>query len=223
MPEDKEKLFLAAMEKLSSDDEKAREEARATISGFGAEAMPYLVTGANHTSVWTRSHCMTQIGALSGRNATKHVIELFFSAMPDAGEAATYQVPYIRAIKTTLSQITGQSFINVEPGNSMVQDGLAKYVEWYNANYDRLPPQLGEPKLDATDPEYGEKLKKARELKLAKRAWPRPPMPADQTSNKTNSRPQVPAGGGERKTDKDYGDSYKKIGREDALKRPQDK
>ncbi|MFH0939673.1 MAG: hypothetical protein V1899_10400 [Planctomycetota bacterium] len=221
----KESIFMSALEKLANNDETVRRAAQDEIIALGAESLPYVVAGINHTNVNARSVCMTLVSQFNGRSAIKQVIEVFFSAMPETGEAATWQVPFIRAIKSTLPAISGQSFITGEANNVSVQNGLTKYIDWYQANYDRLPPQLGEPKLDATDPEYDKKLKEARALKLAKRSWPRPPVLSDLIvgPNKQNDRPSQPAGAGERAADKIFRDSMQKVKNTDALNRDVDK
>ncbi|HYF51804.1 MAG TPA: hypothetical protein VEJ63_20475 [Planctomycetota bacterium] len=227
MSPEKEKAFMAALEKFDSEDEAKRTEAKAELAALGAEALPYFVAGIWHSNVSARTACMNLVGQMNGRFAIKHVIEVFYAAMPEEGRAATYQVPFIRAIMTTLPGISGQTFISVEAKSELVQDGLKKYIEWYNSNFDRLPPQLGEKKIEATDPEYTEKLKKARALELKKKSWPRPPMPADMAAGTSKDgsppKPAMPPGAGERPIDQAYKDTYKKVDREDALKRPQDK
>lgn len=226
MTPEKEAAFKAGLEKLASDQETVRAEGKAAIAALGPDALPYVVTGINHSSVYARTACMNLIPGMGGKAAIKQVIEVFYSAMPDGGEAATYQVPFIREIKTTLSSITGQSYINVEPGSALVQDGLKKYIAWYNENIDTLEPQLGEKKIDKTDPEYVKKLADSRKLNLARKSWPRPAMPADMVSGPgatTSGRPAVPPGATERPADEAYRDSIKKTDRADALKRPQDK
>jgi len=225
MDKAKEETFINALEKLGADDETARTAAQGDIAALGPDALPYVVAGINHTSVFARSACMTLVAQFNGRAAVKQVIEVFFAAMPESDAAATWQVPFIRAIKATLPAISGQSFITGEADKLSVQDGLKKYIDWYQANYDRLPPQLGEQKLDATDPEYDKKLKEARALKLAKRSWPRPPMPSDLAvgPNKQNVRPAQPEGSGERPADKAYGETVQKVKSADALKRDIDK
>jgi hypothetical protein len=226
MSKDKEKQFLDALEQLASGDEGQRTQGRATIGGLGADALPYVVTGIQHANVDARSICMSFIGQFGGKSATKQVIEVFYSAMPETGAPATWQVPFIREIKNTLASITGQSYITVEPKSVMVQNGLKQYIEWYNTNIETLPSQLGEKKLDQTAPDYVEKLKAERALKLAKKSWPAPAQPSDYVGGPNKSgapdKPAIPPGGGERDVDKEYKDSYKKVDRGDALKRPQD-
>lgn len=194
LAKEKEEAFMAALARLATTEEAPRVSAKAEIAALGTGALPYVVAGCHHVNVEARAACMSLVGQLNGRSATKQTIEVFYAAMPESGEPATYQVPFIRAIKSTLSTITGQSFITVEPDRPLVQEGLKRYIKWYEENYDRLPPQLGEEPIEATDPDYMDKLKKARALELKKKSWPRPPMPADITTTGKpgpgNSRPQ---------------------------------
>ena len=221
MAKDKEEAFLAALEQLANPDEGKRQASKAQIADMGAEVLPYLAAGTYHVNVDARSACLYLIGQLSGRSAVKQVIEVFYAAMPETGEAATYQVPFIRAIKETLPAITGESINFGEPRMTLVQDSLKAYVDWYNANYDRLPPQLGDPVIEPTDPEYGKKLKEARKLNLVKREWPRPPMPTDIIGGpvKNNDRPDVTSDSLERPADKAFKDTIPKVKTEDTFKR----
>src|ERR1043165_1274894 len=145
--------------------------------------------------------------------------------IPEASQAATWNVPFIRAIKTTLPTITGQSYITFEANRPGVQDGLKKYVEWYNANFERLPRQIGEPDLDVTDPDYAKKLRDLRQLKLAKREWSPPGnLPVDLVrgpSSETADKGAAPiVRFDERQADKNFAKSIPKVERDDALKRP---
>jgi hypothetical protein len=179
MPEETEKAFIAALARLNTMEEAPRQAAEAEISALGGGAMPYLVAGCYDTSISTRSSCMQLIGRLSGRNAVKQVVEIFYSAIPAEGEPATFQGPFLDAIRTTLPAISGQDFFTADPRRPIVQEFVKRYVAWYNDNFDRLAPQLGEPKIESTDPDYMKKIKESRALKLEKRSWPRPPLSAD--------------------------------------------
>jgi hypothetical protein len=215
MPKEKEEIFMAQLARMESTNPDVRAAARSAVASMGPDALPYVVAGIQHQNVEARSTCMSLVGQLNGRTAVKQVIEVFYSAMPENDAAPSYQVPFIRSIKETLPAITGQSFIYVQPDKALVTDGLKKYVAWYNENYDRLPPQLGEPKIEATDPDYAKKLKEARKLKLEKKSWPRPASPADLvTGTKT-----PPASDSERPGDKAFKDTVKTVKREDAGKR----
>ncbi|MCY3021161.1 MAG: hypothetical protein NTW87_19275, partial [Planctomycetota bacterium] len=180
LAKDKEAVFTAALGRLATMDEAQRKAAEDEINALGPGVMPYLVAGCFHTSVPARSSCMYMIGRLSGRNATKQTIEVFYAALPgDDAEPPTYQGPFLEAIKTALPAITGQDFFTGDPRRPIVHQMIKRYVEWYDANYDRLPPQLGEKEIEATDPDYMEKLKKERALKLERKSWPQPPLSAD--------------------------------------------
>lgn len=209
-------------------DDNVRASAMADIQALGPEVMPYLWAGVQNEDAATRVACMRLIGAMSGRNCIKRVIETFYMTMPEASGAATWNVPFVDAIKTTLTAITGQAYITVEARRAGVQDGLKKYVEWYKSNYERLPKQIGEPDLDVTDPAYATKLKEMRELKLVKREWPAPAgtLPADQIAgpNKTSpdKGPAPISKFDERPADTKYGESIPTVGRDDAFKRPND-
>jgi hypothetical protein len=197
-----------------------RDAAKNEIAALGAPVIPYVVAGCYDGNVDARTACMSLLGQLSARNAVKQAIEVFFAAMPESGEPASYQVPFLRAVRTTLPILTGQSFINVEPSSSLVQNGLRDYIKWYEDNYDRLPPQLGEKKLDATDPEYLEKLQEARKLKLEKKSWPRPPMSADMVGgDREGGRPQPRASDVERPADQSILRTIPKLSRDDAFRR----
>jgi hypothetical protein len=229
MSEDKEKTFMAALNGLASGDDEARKAAKAQISALGVDALPYLVGGIQHNNVETRSDCMSlipSVGAEKARSAIKAVIEVFYRAMPEPGTPiASWQVPFIRAIKSTLPLLTGQTFITVDEDRPGVQDGLAKYIEWYDANSVALPEQYGEEETDPTDPEYAKKLTAARKLKKLKTAWIAPKSTVDLTrgTNKNNDRPDVPAGAGERPEDKAFRDRIPTVKRNDAFKRDVDR
>jgi hypothetical protein len=224
MDEAKEKEFMDALERMATTEEAVRKSAESQISGMGEDVLPYVVAGCYHASVEARSACMRILGQKSAKSAIKQVIEVFYAVMPDNKQeaAATYQVPFVREIKSTLQTITGQSFINVEAERVLVQDGLEKYIKWYNDNVDRLPArQYGEEELEKSDPEYAKKLAKTRELKLERLTWPRPPLPSDitQGQNKNNNRAAVTPKELERPSDRNYRDTIPKLSREDALKR----
>ena len=129
-------------------------------------------------------------------------------------------------MKETLPIITGQTFITVQSRDSLVQQGLKGYIDWYNANFQSLPPQLGEKKFDKTDADYVKKVAESRKLKLQKRDFPSPPAPSDlqSTPNKVNNRPPLNETTAQRESDKNYAKDFNnRVGRDDPLKRPQDK
>ena len=184
----KEKIFTYALEKLASTNESVRNEARNDISDLGPDALPYIVAGLQNDSVDARCACMRLLGQFGdkGKAAVKAALESFYSVMPERGAAADYHVPFIRAIKETLPVITGQRLLEADPKSSQVQDGLRLYIEWYNTNYTSLPPQLGEPAINATDIDHDKKIKDARALKLERKKWAPPADPETADKDKTD-------------------------------------
>ena len=179
MKKDKEEAFMTQLEKLASPEKPVREQAKAAIGAMGPAVLPYVVAGCNNDNVDARALCMLLVGDLGGRVAIKQVIELFYAAMPYSGQADDFQGPFIQAIKNTLAAITGQSFITAELNMPGVQDGLKQYIDWYNKNIERLPPQLGEKQVDPADPDYAELIMAGRKLSLVKKSWPRPVTTSD--------------------------------------------
>jgi hypothetical protein len=224
MAPEKEEQFMNIMAALATVDPNARASAKSALIAMGPEVLPYAIAAAQHTHAEARASAMDAIGNLpNGSAAIKNVIEMMYSALPEAGEPASYQVPYIRAGKSTLQKITGQSFITVEPSSALVQVGMKAAIDWYNANIDRLPKQLTDPELDQTDPDYVKKLKEARKLVLARREWPRPPMPADITAGRGESgRTTVRAQDVINKGDRSYGQTFQPQDRDAATLRGRD-
>ena len=227
----KEVMFMQALDALASagpGNTDGINKAKGDIAALGSDALPYVVAGTQHQNVDARSACMSLIPQMDGKRAVKQVIEVFYAAMPADGRCAWYQVQFIDKIRETLVALTGQTFINVQSKDALVQDGLRQYIDWYNQVYLTLPPQLGEKKVQQTDPEYGKKITELRKLKLVKRDWPSPPAPSDlQDPNNLGAQKGTPAlneATTQRQSDKDFAkDGFQKVGRDDAFKRPQDK
>jgi hypothetical protein len=213
LPPDVQKVVDEAMLQLDSDDPPVRAQAKQDLLAQGVQIIPALTEGLYHRKSEARAVCADILGDMSARNAIKQLIEAFYAAMPDRGECATYQRVFVRALGAALAKVTGQHFLDVEARSPLVQEKLAKYVLWYNDNYDRLPAQVGEPRIAPTDQEYPRKLKEARALKLEKREWPRPPLSADIIQGQ--DKVEAPAGAaGARKTDVEFGKSFTRTDRE---------
>ncbi|MCW8132205.1 MAG: hypothetical protein KIS92_17795 [Planctomycetota bacterium] len=224
--EEEKKLIEDVAERLDTDDPNAREAAKGDLAKMGNKAIAAAVDGLMHKRVEARAAYASMLGDLRARTATKQLIEALYSVMPEDkdGEAPTYQVLFVRALKVSLANVTGESFINVEPDKPMVQEGLRKYIEWYNANFDRLPPQIDEELIEPNDPEYMDKIKKMRELNLVKKAYPRPALSVEKALGRENPPPTRPqdleyekafpktdrdsAGGYIRESDKKFGTDF---------------
>ncbi|MBE7465173.1 MAG: hypothetical protein HS116_16980 [Planctomycetes bacterium] len=222
VPKEKKDAFDKAVKGLGSEKPSDREAAKAKLKSLGKDVIPGLAKLLQHSDAETRRTACDLLNDLNAKNAIKQLVETLYAVMPGSGQAASYQRQYVRSLKTALQTTTGQAFISVEPSSPLVQDGLKKYVEWYNANFDRLPPQIGEPEIEPTDPKYYEKLKEARALKLEKREWPRPPMSADiVTGEKPPAKPETYT----RPEDKKYEEQFPVVKRDsaDGIIREQDR
>jgi hypothetical protein len=206
------KVFDSAMVQLDSEDPTERGAGKQAIEEAGTEIIPALVEGLNHKRTEARAAVADLLGNMNARNAVKHLTEAFYAALPDAGRPAAYQTIFIRSLGNALSKLTGQTFITTEAKNELVQGACQQYIDWYNSNYDRLPKQVGEPDIKPTDPDYVAKLRDARKLKLAKREWPRPPMPADIVQGQ--EKVEMPVGAPTtRKDDVEFGKGFQKVDR----------
>jgi len=201
------------MKDMDTNDPDARGKAKEKLEKIGTKVIASLTDGLYHKRTEARAACATLLGQMNARNAVKQLIEVFYAAVPDKGEPATYQVVFLRGVKTALMSTTGESYLNHEMDKPLVQDGLKKYIEWYEKNFDRLPPQIDEPEIEPTDAEYLKKIKEARALKLVKKEWPRPELSVEHALGKT--RP-FPPGQAERPQDLDYKNAFPVTDREKA-------
>ncbi|MEI6231984.1 MAG: hypothetical protein WCT04_02965 [Planctomycetota bacterium] len=232
MSKRKEALFADAMDTIKvaykNPEDTTRAAALSDIRALGSDVVPYLWAGVQNDDAEVRVACMKLIGQLNGRNCTKRVIETLYMTMPQTSVAAFWNVPFVDEMKSTLTAITGQSFITVESRRLGVQDGLKKYIEWYKANFKSLPRQIGEPELDPTEKNFDAKLAELRELKLTKREWSaQGGMPVDNIAGPNKTSPPKPAAtvgrDSEREADRKFGDAVPTVSDDNVLKRPNDK
>ncbi len=118
----KEAHLFAALEAIQNGDDAAREAARADIQALGSDVIPYLWADAQHDSGYVRSESVKLLGMMNARNAIKRLIETFYAVMPESGNAATYNVPFIRTLHTSLEQLTGQTYVTGQANRPQVQD-----------------------------------------------------------------------------------------------------
>jgi len=114
LPEKLQKAVDRAMPLLDSNDPAERADGKAKLAALGEEIIPALIKGLNHRRTSARAACADLLGDMRALNAMKHLIEIFYAAMPEKGQAATYQRVFIRSLKTALTKITGYSYINVQ-------------------------------------------------------------------------------------------------------------
>lgn len=174
--------FDAAFVLAESDDPAVRRDGKERLRALGSVVVPDLAKALGGSTAEARAICAELLGDFGARNAIKALLESFYSVMPEEGEVAWFQRPYIRALRDALPRLTGMAFPGVEPRSPLVQEALRAYLGWYDQNFDLLPPQLGEPELDRQDPDYMAKLEELRALVLVKRAYPAPPALAEAES-----------------------------------------
>jgi hypothetical protein len=213
VPPELRQVFDDAMVDMDTDDPDKRGEAKRRLEKEGEVIIPVLVEGLNHKRTEARAAVADLLGEMNARNTVKQLVESFYAALPDSGRPAYYQTVYIRALGAALAKLTGETYITTEAKNELVQNACKQYIDWYNANYDRLPKQVGEPDIKATDPDYVKKLKEARQLKLAKRDWPTPVSPAVIATGDEKSAKLPPEAPTETKTDIEFGKSIPKVDR----------
>ncbi|MCK6472411.1 MAG: hypothetical protein L6R28_11765 [Planctomycetes bacterium] len=177
--------FDAAFVLAESDDPAERTAGKERLRALGPVIVPELAKALGGSTAEARAICAELLGDFGARNAGKALIESFYSVMPEEGEVAWFQRPYIRALRETLPRLTGLAFPGVEPRSPLVQEALRAYIGWYDQNFDLLPPQLGEPELDRKDPDYMAKLEELRALVLVKRSYPTPSALAEAESATT--------------------------------------
>lgn len=174
--------FDAAFELVESLDPAVRRDGKERLRALGPVIVPDLAKALGGSIAEARAVCVELLGDFGARDAVKALIESFYSVMPEEGEVAWFQRPYIRALRDALPRLTGVAFPGVEPRSPLVQEALRAYIGWYDQNFDLLPPQLGEPYLDPKDPDYMAKLEELRALVLAKANFPAPPALAEAES-----------------------------------------
>lgn len=171
--------FDAAFALVESLDPAERTAGKERLRALGPIIVPDLAKKLGGSIAEARAICAELLGDFGARKAIKALLESFYSVMPEEGEVAWFQRPYIRALRVALPRLTGVAFPDVEPRSPLVQEALRAYLGWYEQNFDLLPPQLGEPYLDPQDPDYMAKLEELRAPVLVKRAHPTPPALAE--------------------------------------------
>ncbi|MCZ7648854.1 MAG: HEAT repeat domain-containing protein [Planctomycetota bacterium] len=214
VPEKHQAAFKKGLELLGSQNPTERAKGKSDLQALGKEIIPGLIPVLLHKDPEARACAADLLSEFNAKNSIKFLVEALYGIMPDKGEAATWNRGNVRSLKDALSRTTGQSFINVEPRSPLVQDGLQKYVKWYNENFDRLPSQVGEPEIDPTDKDYFAKLKEARSLKLEKRSFPRPALSADIATGQKPGTP--PPTEGYKTVEKEFKENFPTATRENA-------
>ena len=158
---------------LKSPDESVREQALAQLRDIGKRALPVLADRLTDTDHAIRFQVSKLFLDMKPKEAIKAMIEAMYAASPEQGGAPQYLEYYLRHIQLALRDATGVSAA-YNPLAATQAGVVQQYVDWYNENWDKLPPQVTDPPLDKDDPDYQTKFKEARALKLTRRTL-RPP------------------------------------------------
>ncbi|MCW8133948.1 MAG: hypothetical protein KIS92_26620 [Planctomycetota bacterium] len=211
--------------RLGSTDPGLRAEARAKLLMLGKTVRPLVVEGLYHDNALVRTECAVLLGDERAQDALKFLVEAFYAAMPERGEAPTYQRTFVRALVGALERLSGRSFSVVEARSPLIQGTLRDYIGWYNEHIERLPAQMGEPDLSPLDPRYFEKVQALRALVLEKRAWPRPPLSVDMAVGRESTGPSGEAWTPVRPADRAYLETIPTLPRDEegGFFRPEDK
>ena len=116
-----------------------------------------------------RARSAELLGELGGRRVLKHLVEAFYSAAQPT--IPPYQREYMRVLMREISRLTGNDYTVYIRGTTLAPKLADEMVQWWNANYNQLPPQLGEPALDLKAPDYTASLKRLRTLTLEKKEF----------------------------------------------------
>jgi hypothetical protein len=125
--------------------------------------------GLYHESPIVRARAAQMLGEMGGRRALKPLIEAYYSAAKPTIEP--FQVNYVETLLNQISNITGQTFHAYARAGTSAPLVADKLLEWWSQHYAELPPQIGEPRLEATNVNYSHELAVLRGLKLQHREF----------------------------------------------------
>ncbi|HYG77971.1 MAG TPA: hypothetical protein VEK08_23400 [Planctomycetota bacterium] len=172
LPDDPDRLqtLRNAVNSLRSQFPDQRINAEQTVAGAGEAGLAALaVYGLYNASPDIRTRSVQLLGTLAGRTALKQMIEAFYAAARPT--IPPYQVEFVGALADQISALTGQDFRFQARSGSMAPIVAQRMIQWWRLNYDQLPPQLGEPTIPLTDPNYAASINQLRQLNLEEREF----------------------------------------------------
>jgi hypothetical protein len=186
-----------------SADPSDRTQAIETLHSAGDPGLAILVEDGLYNAIPSiRTRAADLLGTWGGQRVLKPLIEAFYSAAYPT--LPSYQIDYVQTLAGQLSRLTNQDFYFYARRSARAPEVAAAMISWWDQNWDRVPPQLGEPELDPTHSGYKEMLKIERSLALIHRDFagsnlppeiagpPQPNSPADQEFLRTI--PVIPSG-----------------------------
>lgn len=158
-----------------SGDRSAAEETLRAAGPVGLSALYQY--GLYNAIPSVRTRAAQLLGEQGGQKAIKPLIEAFYSAASPT--IAPYQVQYVETLANQLARLTGQDYYFYARRTARAPEIAAGMLDWWNSNWQNVPPQLGEPKLDPTRRDYAELLRKVRTLNLIHRDFPGANLPPE--------------------------------------------
>jgi hypothetical protein len=129
---------------------------------FGLTAL--IEHGLYNQSPNIRATSAQLLGDLGGRRVLRYMIEAFYAAGTEL--VPPYNREYVRVLTTYISRMTGQDFYFYERRSNRGPEIAQKMEEWWSANWEKVPPQLGEPIFDSSKPDYRDLVRQVRLLHL---------------------------------------------------------
>jgi len=168
-----------AVDSLRDDaDPTNRSQAIETLRSAGDVGLAALVEyGLYNPIPSVRASAVQLLGDLGGRSVLKYLIEAFYSAAQPT--IPPYNREYVRALTGQISRLTSQDYYFYERRSNRAPEVAQKMVDWWNANWDKVPLQLGEPILDATRPDYQPLIRAMRTLRLEHHDFGGANLPSD--------------------------------------------
>jgi hypothetical protein len=168
------------IEDLGSDDADTRRQAAALLEREGPKAIPALTDGLRHANTFARESSARLLGRANARESVRAMIIALNSAVPEKRKIRPWQRSFVRALRTSISAMTGQDF-KVSVFQTYQGKAAEEYVTWWDGEDPTVEkkgggrpirgaciswdtPQIGEESIDAKDPELEKKLWDARRI-----------------------------------------------------------
>jgi hypothetical protein len=168
-----------AIDDLREDaDPTNRPQALETIRAAGDIGLGALLEyGLYHPLPSIRATAAQLLAQLGGPRVLKYLIEAFYSAGNPT--IPPFNREYVRVLTGEISRLTAQDFYFYARRSNRAPEIAQKMMEWWAANADKLPPQLGEPLLDQSRPDYAPIIHALRTLRLEHRDFAGINLPPD--------------------------------------------
>ena len=155
-----------------------RAVAEATLNTAGDGGLAVLASyGLNHPRPSVRTESARLLASYGGPRVLKYLIEAFWSA--SVSPTPPYQLAYVKTLSIWISRLTGADFTVYVWRTTEAPQLADDMVAWWNANLLKLPPQMGEPRIDPLSANYRDNLRSMRALNLEKRRYADSTVPAE--------------------------------------------